>query len=168
MITKIVELTNFLNWGKFMVAHFDREEWQLHSTVDPGSRLLAGRGWSPRHLWVLDLQTGEGAIFFPGGSAQADLESHQIWVCPMFPVFLGWLYKHPEHCSDIRTIPAYLELTDKETNEHSALYGYRRSGPSEKERAEVVRASSTASTRAVPSQDGAPSRRPAKKTRRPA
>lgn len=140
MICRIVELTNLFNWGKFMVARFDRDEWRYKSRID-GYGLIGGRGWTAEHLWILDLQTGEGAFFKPGGLAEADLNKHAIWVCPMFEVFLKWLYKHPEHWKDITTIPEFLELTDKETMSQSAMAGYRRPGPDEavreKKRAET-------------------------------
>ena len=129
MITKIVELTDLFNWGKFMVCRFDENEWAARSRID-GGLLLRNRGWTPQHLFVLDLQTGEGAIFLPRGRAGADLEKHRVWVCPMFEVFLGWLYAHPEHWQDIATLPDLIELSAEETRGHNALYGHRREGPS--------------------------------------
>ena len=58
----------------------------------PGS-LLARCGWGPGFVWVLDLQTGEGAFFLPGGNARADLMRHQIHVCVLYEAFLEWLYQ---------------------------------------------------------------------------
>ena len=80
------ETHNELNWGKFMVCGFDGVDWAVRSVVDNAyhQSLLGGRGWSPEHLLVFDLETGEGAMFKPGGSPRADLRKHQIWVCPMF------------------------------------------------------------------------------------
>jgi hypothetical protein len=67
------------NWGKFMIGRFD-SEWEYRNALD-GRNFLASRGWGPDHLLVLDMQTGEGAIFKPGGLASHDLnEKHQIWV----------------------------------------------------------------------------------------
>lgn len=129
MISVVVELTDHFNWGKFMISSFDEREWALRSKVD-GGRMLAGRGWSPRHLQIFDLQTGEGALFLPGGRATSDLEKHRIWCCPMFEVFLKWLYDHPDHCADILTLPPIIELDPSQTRGHNALYGYRRPGPS--------------------------------------
>jgi len=130
MISVFVELTDGFNWGKFMVGTFTKEEWEHRSKVD-GRRLLSGQcGWSPRHLLVFDLQTGEGAMFLTAGNAKVDLDKHKIWCCPMYEVFLGWLYAHPEHCADIRTLPSLIELDPSETRGHNALYGYRRPGPS--------------------------------------
>ena len=87
--------------------------------------LLPSRGWTPKHMLVLDLQTGEGSIFYPGGLAVADLEKHKVWVCPLFQPFLEWLYTR--NLTDIDKLPALVELP----NAPGAVYGYRRSGPKE-------------------------------------
>jgi hypothetical protein len=129
MISTIVELTDRFNWGKFLVARFDEQEWARRSLVD-GQPLLSGQcGWTTQHILVLDLQTGEGAMFRPSGLASADLEKHRVWVCPMFEVFLGWLYDHPEHWADILTLPPLIELDPEKTRGHNAIYGHRRAGP---------------------------------------
>lgn len=141
MQTKFVEVSNGFNWGKFLVCRFTREEWAIRSKVDEGSSLVGGRGWTPRHLWVLDLQTGEGAMFKPGGYAKGDLDKHQVWVCPMFGVFLNKLYATPEWGNDIGTIPDLVELTDEDAMKASAMFGHRRPGPSPEERQQVVEAS---------------------------
>jgi len=118
---KIVEVTNGeRNWGKFLLGQFD-DEWSYRSAID-GNSIIAGRGWSRDHVLVLDLQTGEGAIFRPGGLAKADLDKHRIWVCPMYEPFLTWLYRQP----DPFAIPAHVDLPDAEF----AMSGYRRPGPS--------------------------------------
>lgn len=110
------------NWGKFAVGRPD-EEWDWRSAADsldvPLLRLL---GWGPDHLWVFDLQTGEGAFFRPAGYAAADLEKHRIWVCPLFEPFLEWLYK--QDLTDLGALPRLVELPDAEF----AFSGYRRSG----------------------------------------
>jgi hypothetical protein len=117
---KLVEVTNGpRNWGKFLLGQFDTE-WEYKSAID-GQSIVAGRGWDRHHLLVLDLQTGEGAIFRVGGYAKADLDKHKIWVCPMYEPFLTWLYKQP----DPFAIPAHVDLPDAEF----AMSGYRRSGP---------------------------------------
>lgn len=99
--TRIVEATNGFNWGKFMVMQFEDDEWTAHSaiTTDVGP-LLPRLGWTKGHVWVLDLQTGEGALFRHGGSAIQDLNKHKIWVCPLFEPF-SHLVLHPgsEHRS---------------------------------------------------------------------
>ena len=83
--------------------------------------LLQARGWSPEHVLVLDLQTGEGAIFKPGGIARCDLsEKHEIWVCPMYEPFLTWLYQ--QDLSDLDKLPEFVYLGDVPT----AMFGYRR------------------------------------------
>jgi len=56
------------------------------------------------------------------GVASADLNKHQIWVCPMFEPFLNWLYK--QDVSDLDQLPSLVDLGDVPT----ALFGYRRKG----------------------------------------
>lgn len=133
MRTKVIEAVQSLekpaNWGKFLLGEPDAE-WMRKSAVstDSPASLLSLIGWTPQHLWVLDLQTGEGAFFRPGGSAQADLdEKHRIWVCPLFGPFLEWLYdrfrENPE--LDIDELPDVVELPGAPF----AFAGYRRPGP---------------------------------------
>jgi hypothetical protein len=119
------------NWGKFAVGVHTMEEWrepshaQLPAELRDAS-LLAGRGWRPGHVWVMDLQTGEAAMFRPGGLASADLRKHQIWVCPLFEPMLEWLYTHVRaHPGDwFETLPRWIELPGAEFS----MYGYRRPG----------------------------------------
>lgn len=123
MKVKFIEVTNQnRNWGKFLLGRFD-SEWEYESTIAPGTKLLAGRGWTPSHLLILDVQTGEGAIFSPGGSAAHDLNKHKIWVCPMYEPFLEWLYR--QDLSDLDKLPAFLDLKDAPFE----MYGHRRPGP---------------------------------------
>jgi len=116
------------NHGKFMVARFDHEWFRpsaipmLEGTIRPLS-LLRMCGWTEHHLWVCDLQTGEGAFFRPGGLARADLERNRIWVCPMFEPFLTWLYT--QDLTNIDALPNLVELPDAPF----AMQGYRRPGP---------------------------------------
>lgn len=123
MQVKLIEATNIdaggFNWGKFMLGRFD-SEWERRSMV--GDRpLLPSIGWGAEHLLVMDLQTGEGAIFRPGGHAAADLNTkHQIWVCPLFEPFLTWLYK--QDLADLTKLPDLVQIPDPT----SALRGYRR------------------------------------------
>ena len=137
MKTRIIEATNAeggggINWGKFMVAQYDTNDWLTRSTVDAGRALnsiLAGRGWTQKHAWVLDLQTGEGACFLLGGSAEHDLnEKHRIWVCPLYLPFLRWLYKQSKTTDPhwLDKLPAVVRFTEDEAP--SALAGYRRGG----------------------------------------
>lgn len=128
MQTKFIEASQgagLTNWGKFCVARWTAEEWQARSALPgaEGHRLLAGRGWDEKHIWVLDLQTGEGACFLPGGLASADLNKHQVWVCPMYEPFLSWLYA--QDLSDLDALPSYVELPDAQFE----MAGYRRGGP---------------------------------------
>jgi hypothetical protein len=132
--TKIVEAVQSKavpgNWGKFMVMVPD-EEWVYRGQVNTefSGSLLMSLGWSDRHVWVLDLQTGEGAFFKLGGWAAADLDKHRIWVCPLFEPFLGWLYERYRNDGelDLDRLPEVVELPDAPF----AFHGYRRPGPEE-------------------------------------
>ncbi|SRR5881394_952276 len=141
MITKFIEAcdgTNF-NWGKFMVARFTNEELSrpIHEPVaramheaakrQYGPSLLNTIGWNAHCVLVFDLQTCEGASFRPGGSARADLQKHQVWVCPMFEPFLEWLYK--QDLTDLEKLPDFINLGNVPT----AMYGHRRPGPHSKD-----------------------------------
>ena len=126
MQTRFIEASNHqaggMNWGKFMVARFSPEEWERKSTFG-GLYMLPERGWTPSHLLVVDLQTGEGALFRQGGHALSDLNKHRIWVCPLFEQFLEWLYK--QDVSNLEKLPPAVHID----NPASAFYGYRRPGP---------------------------------------
>ena len=128
MKTKIIEATNGFNWGKFLLGRLDHE-WQIPSAVLPDRPLLRTIGWSEDfdQLWVLDLQTGEGAYFRLGGLASHDLRKRRIWVCPLFEPFLEWLYDTAMGSAgklEIETLPALVELPTAP----SAIDGYRRTG----------------------------------------
>jgi hypothetical protein len=131
METRFVEAGNGFNWGKFLVARFDSEEWSRRTTF-PGTddlRMLQGRGWDyQRHWFVMDLQTGEGAMFPLDGSPDYDLkEKHAIWTCPMFLPFLRWLYDwYAEGHRDLAQLPPYVTFTEDEAP--SALAGTRGKG----------------------------------------
>lgn len=131
MVTKFVEATQSaqsgINHGKFMLGRFDPDEWLRPCALDTqlyarSPNLLHRTGWSGDHLLVLDLATGEGAIFWPGGSPVADLEKHRVWVCPMFEPFLEWLYR--QDLTDLEVLPDLVELP----NAPAAMAGYRRGG----------------------------------------
>jgi hypothetical protein len=126
MHTKIIEVTNGFNWGKFLVGRLDERELLTESLIDPGANLLRSIGYSPFNVIVIDLQTQEGACFYPRGHAGADLKKHRVWVCPMFEPFLAWLYK--QDCHDVRGLPNMVTLTQEETFQHTAMWGYRRPG----------------------------------------
>lgn len=126
MLTKVIEAAHPFpgNHGKFLLARPD-SEWERRSAVEGGAVPLLHRvGWGVHHLWVLDLQTGEGACFRPGGSAKADLDKHRIWVCPLFEPFLVWLYR--QDLTDLDALPDLVELPDAPF----AFQGYRRDGSS--------------------------------------
>lgn len=123
MKTRVFEATNLKNWGKFLVAQMDAE-WEWRSEIDVWNTSLLGQiGWAPQHIWVMDLQTCEGAGFALGGHAHNDLEKHKIWVCPMFEPFLAWLYT--QKLDEIWDLPQVVELPDAAFN----FAGYRRPGP---------------------------------------
>lgn len=128
MLTKIIEATNEeQNWGKFILGRFSKDEWDVLSQVDMRS-VLGGRGWSRGCLLVLDLQTGEGCVFEPHGLASADLNKHQIWVCPLFEPFLNWLYKQKiETIAQFEALPPLVNFTLEEAR--FEFRGYRRPGP---------------------------------------
>lgn len=127
MRSKIVETTqrSHFNWGKFLVCEFTEEEWGYRSRVDETTTLMRACGWRPGILLVVDLQTGEGAVFTPGGSAHADLEKRRVWVCVMFEDFLKYLYGQPQPL-ELDALPDLVYLDTP-----GDLYGYRRPGPSE-------------------------------------
>lgn len=111
------------NHGKFLVGRFTIEEWARRSEMYGGLSLLPAVRWSVDNLLVLDLQTGEGAIFRPGGLASADLNKHALWVCPLYESFLAWLYQ--QDLTDLDTLPTLVELPDAPF----AMFGHRRPGP---------------------------------------
>ena len=130
METKFIEATQGQNWGKFCLGRFTKEEWDRTACPPHGqwngsetkTSLLRQRGWSTDHILVLDIETGEGAFFRPGGFAVADLNKHKIWVCPMFEPFLGWLYQ--QDLSDLNKLPGLVEIPDVPFE----MRGYRRPG----------------------------------------
>lgn len=125
MTTKFIEATEptHFNHGKFMVSRFTDEEGSRPSNLDQHPSLLRRCGWAPYHILVLDLQTGEGAIFRPGGSPVHDLNKHKVWVCPMFESFLTWLYQ--QDLSDLEKLPSLVTLP---AGTETAMAGYRREG----------------------------------------
>jgi len=132
MKTKVIEATDQINWGRFMVGVLDHER-EAVSQVD--GMPVCGRRWDQRTIFVMDLVTGEGAMFGPWGLAAADLQKHAIWVCPLFEPWLEWLYaRHPFTLDEL---PAVVNLDPTVTAKHNALSGYRRAGPSAEERAQV-------------------------------
>lgn len=80
--------------------------------------------WTRDQLWVMDLETGEGGLFRPGGYARGDLQKHRIWVCPMFEPFLTWLYKQDLSNESLDALPKGVAL-----DAPFEWAGYRRPGP---------------------------------------
>lgn len=119
------------NWGKFGVGVFTPAEWAQRSN-NPDGEALQGTllrgvcGWGPNVAWVLDLQTGEGALFNVPGFAPADVNKHRIWVCPMYEPFLAWLHQHVrDHGAGWwEQLPSWVDLPDAPFSFH----GYRRPG----------------------------------------
>jgi hypothetical protein len=121
------------NWGKFAVGHHASEEWGRRSAL-PGYThmpLLTQLGAGYSDLWVLDLQTGEGARFRIDRHWDEQLRAHRIHVCVMFEAFLGWLMDkalaagadHPARVGGwFRTLPGFVELPHCPPG----MYGYRR------------------------------------------
>lgn len=128
MKTKIIEASQnpaggMSNHGKFLLGRFDSEYERRQMVGDETDRYpLLGPRWSRSTLLVLDLETGEGALFTPGGMPSADLTKHRIWVCPMFEPFLCWLYT--QDTSDLDALPDVVALPDAPF----AMAGYRRPG----------------------------------------
>jgi len=130
MKTYFFEATNGFNWGKFAVGYFDDEEWERRSVLPAAhdGHLLSSLGWGRDfrylHMWVLDLQTGEGMYVPVDGSADYQLNGkHQIWVCPLFEPFLHWLYEQdPARLPELAG--SLVRLTEEEAP--SSLSGYRR------------------------------------------
>jgi hypothetical protein len=122
MIEATQDTASGVNWGKFGVGRFTRDEWSRKSRL-AGGALLARCGWDGDHVWVLDLQTGEGIFVRPSGSARSDLGKHQVRVCPLFEPFLEWLYL--QNLTDLTALPALVEIRGVP----GELRGYRRAGP---------------------------------------
>lgn len=139
MKTKIIEATNpgsngsaGFNWGKFLVLQLDEVEWSVKSVIPCGDPeiqavqdkypLLRHIGMSRATVFVIDLQTREGAGFVPGGCAAIDLNQKCVWVCPMYEPFLQWLYG--QDLKDVTKLPSLAVLTDAPGD----FRGYRRTG----------------------------------------
>jgi hypothetical protein len=135
LIAHIVEATNGLNYGKFLLARLDADELRMPTAMPEGNgtpwwRHGGLRRLNPHTTLVVDLQTGEGACFTLEGSgfhAHVDLERFRVHVCPLYEPFLGWLYDRGEFArgrGDLTTLPRYLELPDAP----AAFAGHRRPG----------------------------------------
>jgi len=127
------------NWGKFAVGRYTDAEL-IEPTRFPGcegQRVVSLRGNGVHHIWVFDLATGEAARFTPGGHAKADLDSHKIWVCPLFEPFLVWLYQHIAEKGQVGWWDELPRSVVMPNNTPFDLAGYRRSGPDSRECADL-------------------------------
>ncbi len=111
-------------WGRFLLGRMD-VEWEAPSAIDDAARRVLGADWqnperattvlsqchySKRgHLLVLDLSTGEGAVFNLDGWPNTELQSHKIRVSPMFQPLLDWL-SYRLYLEDLDALPAFVRL----------------------------------------------------------
>ncbi len=122
MRMKFIEATEEreFNWGKFLLMQFD-SEFEYTSVMDPPRPLLLSQGWGSEHTLVLDLATGEGAMFKLDGVPHITLnQKHQIWVCPLFEPFLAWLAT--QDTTRVDKLPSMVNLGEVPTS----MSGYRR------------------------------------------
>lgn len=113
------------NWGSFMVCVPDEIEWAWQSHVSTSLMpALAEFGWTPEHVIVMDMKTGEAAFFRPGDrEAAEDLTLHRIYRSPQLGLFLTWLYG--QDIAHLYQQPAVIEVEDCTF----ALEGWREIGP---------------------------------------
>lgn len=119
MKTKIIEATNGVAYGKFLIGLYD-DEWlvrpAINETIDDpelhtGMPVLRQEGWGPSSFLFQDLSSpGNGSIFQHNGSrnAQADVDEKNITVCWLFVEVLQWLYG--QSFKDLDALPALVEL----------------------------------------------------------
>ena len=119
MKTKIIESTDGVAYGKFLIGLYD-EEWlirpAINETIDGPEMqvempLLRQEGWSVRSFLFQDLSNpGNGSIFQHGGGrdAQADVEAKNISVCWLYVETLQWLYG--QSIDDLEALPKLLQL----------------------------------------------------------
>jgi hypothetical protein len=135
--TQIVEATNTRGvWGGFLVGRIADEWGRVSRVSDTPMSLLAEAGYEATAMLVVDLDTGNGAVFTPPErrvdftdaqwvnvariTARFDLNTnHQIQVSPLFESFLAWLYVQEPFEFD--ALPDHIEL-----NAPSVVHGYRR------------------------------------------
>jgi hypothetical protein len=134
MESKIIEATNGPNnWGKFLLLRPSADMWTYRSVIDDTGDddlyrirqplLLQYCGWGPKHLLIVDLQTKEGFAVSIDRYMHRKLADHQIWVCPLFDPFLGWLAE--QDVSDLNALPGAVDLPEAPVMQ----FGHRRSGP---------------------------------------
>ena len=129
MKTHIIEATNGIAYGKFMVGIFDTE-WQRRPVIQnrteglsptavqgpiPGywyrGPLLRQEGWGAEHILVVDLSSpGNGGIFRLGGMPANDIAERGLEVCWLFEAFLGWLYQ--QNLKELDRLPDLIHLEE--------------------------------------------------------
>ncbi len=97
MDTRFVEVTNGFNHGKFLIGRYSEPE--MDERTQFGGEfgqysIIRSQGFSRLDHWILDLSTGEGAIFPLTGSATHDVHKRRIRVCVLYEPFVVWLYAH--------------------------------------------------------------------------
>ncbi len=131
MDTRFVEATNGFNHGKFLLGRYNEPEMAEHCRVggEFGQySVIRSQGFTRRDIWILDLATGEGAIFPLSGSGSADVHKRRIRVCPLYEPFVVWLYDYVAKTPDWwNALPRLVALPDAP----SALHGHRRTGTSD-------------------------------------
>jgi hypothetical protein len=126
MITRFVEVTDGVAYGKFLICRMDVIELSTPTAMPDapaGQRLLtyAGRRqFSERTTLVVDLQRGTAAAWpLENGEIgmvhylDGKLSGLDRLVCPMYLPFVRWLHldgRWAEGAGDILAIPAYLKL----------------------------------------------------------
>lgn len=123
MKTKIIEATDGVAYGKFLVGVFDTE-WQRRSLVaeeagEASFSLLRQEGWGPEHTLVLDLSVpGNGGIFAirRDGYPAQDIAKHQLEICWLYERFLGWLYQ--QDISTLDLMPDLVHFPAEEEGKH--------------------------------------------------
>jgi len=113
MQTKIIEAQDSSHslWGRFLVGRFDNEWSRCSRSAVMGFDslpVLSGMGWNQRHLLVMDLSVGHGALFDLADSGPVDFEHRGVYFGPLFKDFMTWLYA--QDTSDLDGLPDELEL----------------------------------------------------------
>jgi hypothetical protein len=126
LFESIAEPRTPYNWGLFMVLVPDGNEWSWQSKVVPSLEPVLGNfGWTPQHVIVMDIRTGEAAIFNPAsGQPKVELDEHRIYTSPHFKPFLEWLY-----AQDIEHLWQAPGVVTELPDATFAMRGWREIGP---------------------------------------
>lgn len=118
MKTKFFEGTDQFNYGKFMLGAMSLDELNTPCLETTGGVNQFIHNTESK-FWILDLQTKEGAFFDLKFDIIPQLEKHQIWVCPMYPLFL-------ERCANLYKVDsnflAWDQVQNFEQGSHNALH----------------------------------------------